>query len=434
MKKLILLVLMPLLLISPSVVAIAPDDRDAVLGNYPFYDPTSTGGSCAVESFGSSGGNAVEYIWDYFLSRNFSPEQTAGIMGNLRVESCGTFDPQIREGCEIMSGPNDTTGVSQGLDGRGIAQWSYEARWQNLLNYADRSTPKRDPLSLDLQLDFIMFEMTGQPSVPGMTGGTGNAGTAYEMLQEMTSTGEEAVEEAAVIFARWFEVNQKSLDWSAGRISYEEAFRYRIDPSLDVYRDLGGVGVTGIACVPGGVSFEIVEGDTTHIPCQGNILNEDEVVGYKDGAAYNIRVCQIELPGDRAGPWVNSQISGAYSQMSVSAAAAGVSVAGGGFRTMESQVQARIRNGCPDIYNSPASACRIPTARPGYSNHQMGFAIDMSSIPVKSVDNCKKATINGVQFCQEPGNSTWEWLTAHANNYGLYQLRTEAWHWSVDGS
>jgi hypothetical protein len=47
-----------------------------------------------------------------------------------------------------------------------------------------------------------------------------------------------------------------------------------------------------------------------------------------------------------------------------------------GFRTYDEQVAARRRNGCPDIYRSPASACRVPTAIPGTSKHEKGAAVD----------------------------------------------------------
>jgi hypothetical protein len=246
----------------------------------------------------------------------------------------------------------------------------------------------------------------------------------------MTQTGEEAVAEASYIFQRYYEVNHEVVAFNAGRIGYDEAFSERIGISLDTYADMAGASAPEITCGPDGINVEIIEGDTTDTPCQGNILNEDTVVGYREGDAYNIRICQIALPGGGTGPWVNSQISGAYSAMAVSAGSAGISVAGGGFRTNQSQIDARIRNGCPDIDISPASSCRIPTARPGYSNHQMGFAVDMSAIPV----SCPTTTVvGGRNFCQNPSNATWQWLTSYAGAYGLQQLRTETWHWSIDG-
>lgn len=41
-----------------------------------------------------------------------------------------------------------------------------------------------------------------------------------------------------------------------------------------------------------------------------------------------------------------------------------------GWRSYDQQIAARKANGCPDIHKSPASSCRVPTARPGQSNHE----------------------------------------------------------------
>src|SRR5690606_13441586 len=50
---------------------------------------------------------------------------------------------------------------------------------------------------------------------------------------------------------------------------------------------------------------------------------------------------------------------------------------GSGWRDIQEQIQLRIRNGCPDIWNAPASSCRVPTAIPGRSNHNHGLAMDL---------------------------------------------------------
>ncbi len=46
-------------------------------------------------------------------------------------------------------------------------------------------------------------------------------------------------------------------------------------------------------------------------------------------------------------------------------------------RSTAKQAQLRIDNGCPDVYDSPASSCRVPTAIPGTSKHERGEAIDI---------------------------------------------------------
>ncbi len=84
--------------------------------------------------------------FDYFLAKGLTPAQSAGIVGNLDVES--GIDPAI----EQKGGP-----------GRGIAQWSAGGRWDttkgdNVKEYA--SAHQQSPTSLGLQLDFIWFELT----------------------------------------------------------------------------------------------------------------------------------------------------------------------------------------------------------------------------------------------------------------------------------
>lgn len=50
----------------------------------------------------------------------------------------------------------------------------------------------------------------------------------------------------------------------------------------------------------------------------------------------------------------------------------------GGYRTRQQQAALRVTNGCPDVDKSPASSCRVPTARPGTGKHER--------IPVEAFD------------------------------------------------
>jgi len=98
---------------------------------------------------------------------------------------------------------------------------------------------------------------------------------------------------------------------------------------------------------------------------------------------------------------------------------AGISLSGGGYRSSEAQIQTRRNNGCPDVYNSPASSCSPPTARPGQSMHEQGLAIDF--------------TCNGSLIRSRSG-PCWNWLSANASRFGLYNLPSEPWHWSTNGN
>ena len=98
--------------------------------------------------------------------------------------------------------------------------------------------------------------------------------------------------------------------------------------------------------------------------------------------------------------------------------AAGLSLGGGGYRSAAQQIALRRTNGCPDIYTSPASACRPPTARPGQSMHEQGLAIDFT---------CSGALI------KSRSSPCFQWLAANAASYGLYNLPSEPWHFSING-
>ncbi|HSO33774.1 MAG TPA: phage tail tip lysozyme, partial [Labilithrix sp.] len=109
-----------------------------VLGPARLLLPLLAVGSCALAACGESpsgeplgeSAQALETYpneqpaFDYFRARGLTGEQSAGIVGNLDVES--GLDPTI---------------VQKGGPGRGIAQWSAGARWDttrgdNVKDYA----------------------------------------------------------------------------------------------------------------------------------------------------------------------------------------------------------------------------------------------------------------------------------------------------------
>jgi zinc D-Ala-D-Ala carboxypeptidase len=104
---------------------------------------------------------------------------------------------------------------------------------------------------------------------------------------------------------------------------------------------------------------------------------------------------------------VNARVSGAYYAMVEAAKADGVQLYGNStFRTMEHQ-----RALCP---------CNgVTVARPGYSNHQMGIAIDFG---------------NGDGGAIRNGDQWFNWLMSNAATFGIKNYPRESWHWSPTGS
>ena len=115
---------------------------------------------------------------------------------------------------------------------------------------------------------------------------------------------------------------------------------------------------------------------------------------------------------------VNKIVAFPLQRMIDDAAKAGLKLSGGGFRTKQQQIALRIANGCPDIWTAPASSCKVPTAIPGRSLHELGLAVDLSS---------------GQKTINDRKSAAFIWLTANAGRYGLVNLPSEPWHWSITG-
>jgi LAS superfamily LD-carboxypeptidase LdcB len=119
---------------------------------------------------------------------------------------------------------------------------------------------------------------------------------------------------------------------------------------------------------------------------------------------------------------VAASIADQLGAMLDAATADGLHFTGSGYRDYDSQVALRRQNCGPttyDIYYRPASECSPPTARPGYSMHEQGLAIDFAE--------------GGTALTSHdmPG---WQWLDAHAKDYGFANLPSEPWHWSTNGT
>ena len=129
-----------------------------------------------------------------------------------------------------------------------------------------------------------------------------------------------------------------------------------------------------------------------------------------DANARDIEVVRVE------GILVNVEIADALEEMIEDAFEDGVELQGWGWRSNERQIELRTQN-CEDPWETPSSECSPPTARPGHSRHELGLAIDFH-IEGRVITRLDPAFV---------------WLEQHAGIYGLFNLPSEPWHWSVDG-
>ena len=184
------------------------------------------------------------------------------------------------------------------------------------------------------------------------------------------------------------------------------------DPTLNAQSDAGEEDVDATDG-PGPGTVSPPSGDR-NAPCPPGTSDADTGTKYGPGKVFEftMRLCRVK------NTTVSVTVAANLLNLFNAAAADGVNLGGGGYRTHESQVQARINNHCADIYYAAATTCRPPTARPGRSMHEAGEAIDF--------------TQGGGTLTR--GSSGFLWMKYHAAQYGFKNLPSEPWHWSTNGN
>lgn len=163
-SRIALSILLGLLLISPSVVQALPQshkeaiDRDSV--HYVLPSENTGGDACSSDTINLTGNSNVAKAFNYFINdKGLTPEQAAGIVGNLYAES-GVI-PNRKQGTGASEGITSPSQIVPNV-GFGIAQWTSAGRQQNWLNYAKEKN--MDPLTLELELMFLWHELETTPS------------------------------------------------------------------------------------------------------------------------------------------------------------------------------------------------------------------------------------------------------------------------------
>jgi len=162
-------------------------------------------------------------------------------------------------------------------------------------------------------------------------------------------------------------------------------------------------GATGPA-QPTNAEEGIDTSDPAKWPCPAGALRTIVVTFQK----VNIGLCTI---GGRT--QVNASAAQAFYDMRLAAEKDGIVLDGGGYRDNAEQIRLRKAH-CPDWQNSRANDCRPPTAKPGTSMHEEGLAVDYENSKTRSTP-------------------VYQWLAKNAARFGIKNLPSEPWHWSVNG-
>ena len=121
------------------------------------------------------------------------------------------------------------------------------------------------------------------------------------------------------------------------------------------------------------------------------------VTGYVNGVPR-----QITLNSIPNGKEMRSDAAASFNRMHAAAARAGIDLhVNSGFRSMAEQ---------QELYRKYLNGTGNLAAKPGYSNHQGGIAVDIN--------------VGGT------GTSTYKWMAAHGAEYGFKRtVPSEPWHW-----
>ena len=159
-------------------------------------------------------------------------------------------------------------------------------------------------------------------------------------------------------------------------------------------------------------------------------------IGYVRGSSVSMRICALPIYSwsEESQPGNQYYVTGARKRALVSAPSSYKFIklvqkanrndvtlaAASSFRTLKHQT---------GLWEGSDKSGRW-VARPGYSKHQNGSAVDFV-IPGREIN--KENCIWRGNKCTAMGYRTWEWLNGNSKKLGIYQLNHEFWHFSESG-
>jgi cell wall-associated NlpC family hydrolase len=194
-------------------------------------EASGSGGSTGPTDY--SGSTNAQKAWNFFKSKGFTDEATAGILGNLQQES----------------GINPTQKQLGGGPGRGLMQWEKGGRWDQLVKWANANG--KDPMSMETQLDYMWLEMTEKEKT-----GISILNKRYGGMEGLKSTTD--YKQATMAFEDSFE--------RAGKPNYEKRYQFASD-FLNEFKGTSGTGSGGDpnSTIGGSARDKVVKGGQTYV-------------------------------------------------------------------------------------------------------------------------------------------------------------------------
>lgn len=173
--------------------------------SFDIFDPENFSTTGSIGDF--AGGDIKEKMWYALRKAGYSEIQAAAVMGNVEVESAGTWDTGIEEYTNSI--------------GFGLIQWSFGRR-TNLEKYAEsKGKPASDE---DIQIEYLLGEMTPGGGCSGYATYQFMNGFGYTVSQWENPT---SIEEATHAFCWTFERPKVELDRVTPAKKYYDMYKGR---------------------------------------------------------------------------------------------------------------------------------------------------------------------------------------------------------------
>lgn len=455
-SKRFIFIFMSLLIVLPSITSLSV----FAVSNYDpsffgkndilFYNPTDVGcasGGGTVTQL--SGSDNRQKIWNYLTARGLSPEQAAGVMGNIQSESGSTFSPTIQEFGQVF-----------GKGGYGIVQWTNSSalpggRRDHVVSVLTNAFPQlmaqyynvsysTDPASYSTQAEgYVPKNATTGVLMPVADNDSLLLTELNFLYTESTSRiiSTSAVNKTATTAGEteWAALKQQTTIAGASNVwvySYERpggnaavvaaTAAARVANGQKIFDLYSAASSSGSACTTTTSSTTIDQAhlydSSVSIACATGTTSAGIGKGYYRGKEVDINLCSLPNTIDQAHgsqpARVNSRVSGAFLDLTNGLYASSVS-------TPKHRGGKLVLSDSFRTYADQQGVCRlnpgVPCASAGWSNHQMGLAIDFS-------------LIWGYGKARPVGDPIYDWLAANAGKYGFVQLSTEGWHWQPTGA
>lgn len=156
-----------------------PGEGNDVRDPMEFLKPIDMGGSgcgCESESGPLVGANNPQKAFNFFVSKGYTKQQAAGIVGNMTEESSGV-NPGEKQGAPYGDKTSSKEAINFGDDvGWGIVQWTPPNKM--IKPSRDAGVPFDKIDTLEYQLDFLWKQLDGKTAIPEGEAGKHLKGTS----------------------------------------------------------------------------------------------------------------------------------------------------------------------------------------------------------------------------------------------------------------